>query len=176
MNNNEVPRNVTMNVMEIPTLTRNGSRSQFSPNAVNEIINREVLHTLKKLEAKSEVDKKMQQGLGSCSERGRKYVCAVCDKGFPSNALVNLHTQIHYFESTYKCEACAISFRTNEHLKKHKRSLSHVVKTTIGEASNPRPYYCGDCKTAFRFNGHLVRHFKSKCHIKKLENLQKWND
>ena len=79
----------------------------------------------------------------------------------------------------YRCDACAVSFRTNVNLQKHKRSSSHFNKLNIyaffGEpsTSNPRPFYCGDCKIGFRIHGHLAKHLRSKSHIMKLENSGK---
>ena len=112
-------------------------------------------------------------------EGGGKYVCNVCKKDFPTNALLNIHAKIHYFERPYRCDACAVSFRTNGHLQKHKRSSSHFnkvnINATFGEpsTSNPRPFYCGDCKIGFRIHGHLAKHLRSKSHIMKLENSGK---
>ena len=79
----------------------------------------------------------------------------------------------------HRCDACAVSFRTNGHLQKHKRSSSHFnkvnINATFGEpsTSNPRPFYCGDCKIGFRIHGHLAKHLRSKSHIMKLENSGK---
>ncbi len=115
----------------------------------------------------------------SSSTNGGKYVCNVCKKDFPTNALLNIHTKIHYFERPYKCEACSVSFRTHGHLQKHKRSSGHFNKVNINEtfgapsSSNPRPFYCGDCKIGFRIHGHLAKHLRSKSHIMKLENSGK---
>ena len=115
----------------------------------------------------------------SSSSAGGKYVCNVCKKDFPTNALLNIHAKIHYFERPYRCDACAVSFRTNGHLQKHKRSSSHFnkvnINATFGEpsTSNPRPFYCGDCKIGFRIHGHLAKHLRSKSHIMKLENSGK---
>ena len=115
----------------------------------------------------------------SSSSGGGKYVCNVCKKDFPTNALLNIHAKIHYFERPYRCDACAVSFRTNGHLQKHKRSSSHFnkvnINATFGEpsTSNPRPFYCGDCKIGFRIHGHLAKHLRSKSHIMKLENSGK---
>jgi uncharacterized Zn-finger protein len=67
----------------------------------------------------------------SSSSAGGKYVCNVCKKDFPTNALLNIHAKIHYFERPYRCDACAVSFRTNGHLQKHKRSSSHFNKVNI---------------------------------------------
>ena len=102
----------------------------------------------------------------SSSSAGGKYVCNVCKKDFPTNALLNIHAKIHYFERPYRCDACAVSFRTNGHLQKHKRSSSHFnkvnINATFGEpsTSNPRPFYCGDCKIGFRIHGHLAKHLR----------------
>lgn len=82
-------------------------------------------------------------------------------------------------ERKYRCLPCAVSFRTQGHLIKHERSVSHQNKvnmtTTFGFPSvfNPRPFKCKDCKIAFRIHGHLAKHLRSKMHVLKLECLQK---
>lgn len=90
-----------------------------------------------------------------------------------------MHVNIHYFERPFRCDACAVSFRTRGHLQKHKRSVSHFnrvnMNLTFGTptADNPRPFKCDDCKIAFRIHGHLAKHLRSKMHIMKLECLGK---
>ncbi|XP_073991214.1 zinc finger protein schnurri isoform X4 [Rhodnius prolixus] len=114
----------------------------------------------------------------SSTEDGRS-MCGVCNKVFSKPSQLRLHVNIHYFERPFRCESCAVSFRTKGHLQKHQRSLSHLNKvnmnTTFGTAtsSNPRPFKCDDCKIAFRIHGHLAKHFRSKMHIMKLECLGK---
>ncbi|KAK9505474.1 hypothetical protein O3M35_009523 [Rhynocoris fuscipes] len=114
----------------------------------------------------------------SSTEDGRS-MCGVCNKVFNKPSQLRLHVNIHYFERPFRCESCAVSFRTKGHLQKHQRSLSHLNKvnmnTTFGTAtsSNPRPFKCDDCKIAFRIHGHLAKHFRSKMHIMKLECLGK---
>ncbi|KAK4299721.1 hypothetical protein Pmani_028020 [Petrolisthes manimaculis] len=108
-----------------------------------------------------------------------KCKCSVCHKEFNRHSQLSIHMNIHYMERPYRCEACAISFRTNGHLQKHKRSVSHFNKVnmnmTFGPPSsdNPRPFKCRDCKIAFRIHGHLAKHLRSKMHIMKLECLGK---
>lgn len=82
-------------------------------------------------------------------------------------------------ERKYRCLPCAVSFRTQGHLLKHERSVSHQNKvnmtSTFGvpTVTNPRPFKCKDCKIAFRIHGHLAKHLRSKMHVLKLECLQK---
>ncbi|CAB0019196.1 unnamed protein product [Nesidiocoris tenuis] len=115
---------------------------------------------------------------GVSTEDG-KSMCSVCNKVFNKPSQLRLHVNIHYFERPFRCESCAVSFRTKGHLQKHLRSLSHLNKmnmnSTFGTAttSNPRPFKCDDCKIAFRIHGHLAKHFRSKMHIMKLECLGK---
>lgn len=112
------------------------------------------------------------------SEDGRS-VCGICNKVFSKPSQLRLHINIHYFERPFRCESCAVSFRTKGHLTKHERSVSHHNKvsmtSTFGAAttSNPRPFKCTDCKIAFRIHGHLAKHLRSKMHIMKLECLGK---
>lgn len=105
--------------------------------------------------------------------------CNVCQKTFQRQHQLTLHMNIHYMERKFKCEPCAISFRTHGHLQKHERSEAHknkvMMTSTFGapNPSNPRPYECTDCKIAFRIHGHLAKHLRSKTHVQKLECLQK---
>ncbi|XP_015601616.1 uncharacterized protein LOC107270800 isoform X2 [Cephus cinctus] len=114
----------------------------------------------------------------SVTEDGRS-VCGICNKVFSKPSQLRLHINIHYFERPFRCESCAVSFRTKGHLTKHERSVSHHNKvsmtSTFGAAttSNPRPFKCTDCKIAFRIHGHLAKHLRSKMHIMKLECLGK---
>lgn len=108
------------------------------------------------------------------SEDGRA-VCTVCSKTFPKQSQLRLHSNIHYIERKFRCEPCAVSFRTQGHLQKHERSAQHQTKvsmtSTFGVATtlNPRPFKCLDCKVAFRIHGHLAKHLRSKSHVMKLE-------
>nr|XP_015924919.1 uncharacterized protein LOC107452830 isoform X2 [Parasteatoda tepidariorum] len=108
-----------------------------------------------------------------------KCVCRICNKMFAKSSHLRLHVNIHYFERPFRCDNCAVSFRTKGHLQKHKRSVSHYNKVnmnlTFGTPSvdNPRPFKCADCKIAFRIHGHLAKHLRSKMHIMKLECLGK---
>jgi len=63
----------------------------------------------------------------SVTEDGRS-VCGICNKVFSKPSQLRLHLNIHYFERPYKCENCAVSFRTKGHLTKHERSVSHHNK------------------------------------------------
>ncbi|XP_037923579.1 uncharacterized protein LOC119659519 isoform X2 [Hermetia illucens] len=112
------------------------------------------------------------------SDDGRP-VCKICSKTFQKHHQMALHMNIHYMERKFKCEPCAVSFRTQGHLQKHERSEAHknkvMMNSTFGvpTTSNPRPFECSDCKVAFRIHGHLAKHLRSKTHVQKLECLQK---
>lgn len=57
-----------------------------------------------------------------------KCKCTFCHKEFNRQSQLSLHMNIHYMERPFRCESCAVSFRTNGHLQKHKRSVSHFNK------------------------------------------------
>lgn len=111
-------------------------------------------------------------------EDGRS-ACSICHKTFPKPSQVKLHMNIHYMERKFRCEPCAVSFRTQGHLQKHERSEQHknkvLMTSTFGNVTtlNPRPFECSDCNTKFRIHGHLAKHLRSKTHVQKLECLQK---
>lgn len=106
-------------------------------------------------------------------------VCGICSKVYHNEASLKLHMNIHYMERPYRCEPCIVSFRTQGHLQKHERCVSHLNKVNMTSTfgvpsdSNPRPFKCKDCKSAFRIHGHLAKHLRSKLHVLKLECLQK---
>ena len=101
--------------------------------------------------------------------------CGLCHKMFRKQSELRLHVNIHYFERPFRCDVCAVSFRTKGHLQKHKISPGHFTKVNIHTSfgipsnTNPRPFKCTDCKVAFRIHGHLAKHLRSKMHILKLE-------
>lgn len=111
-------------------------------------------------------------------EDGRP-VCTICSKTFQKSSQLRIHINIHYMERKYRCEPCAVSFRTQGHLMKHERSAQHQNKISVTSTfgipsqSNPRPFKCKDCKVAFRIHGHLAKHLRCKLHVMKLECLQK---
>lgn len=115
---------------------------------------------------------------GRVTEDGRS-VCFICSKTFSKPSQLRLHINIHYFERPFRCEACAVSFRTKGHLQKHERSVSHHNKVSMASTfgapttSNPRPFNCSDCDIGFRIHGHLAKHLRSKMHVMKLECLGK---
>ncbi|XP_071441634.1 uncharacterized protein shn [Hetaerina americana] len=112
------------------------------------------------------------------TEDGRS-MCAICHKVFSKASQLRLHVNIHYFERPFRCDSCAVSFRTRGHLQKHQRSVSHQNKVSMNSTfgmpttENPRPFKCGDCKIAFRIHGHLAKHLRSKMHIMRLECVGK---
>lgn len=118
----------------------------------------------------------MASGGGNGGEEGR---CGICHKSFARASQLRMHVNIHYFERPFRCEACAVSFRTRGHLQKHRRSVGHYNRLNMNlafgapSADNPRPFKCADCQIAFRIHGHLAKHLRSKMHILKLECLGK---
>lgn len=57
--------------------------------------------------------------------------CDVCNKIFNKPSQLKLHVNIHYFEQPFRCESCAVSFRTKGHLQKHLGSNSHLNKVSV---------------------------------------------
>lgn len=105
-----------------------------------------------------------------------KSICNICMKQFSKESQLRLHLNIHFFEQPFRCDLCAVSFRTKGLLQKHSYSTSHWDKLKMNknpDMDNQRPFKCLDCKRAFRIHGHLAKHLRSKIHIMKLECLGK---
>lgn len=77
----------------------------------------------------------------SVTEDGRS-VCGICNKVFSKPSQLRLHINIHYFERPFRCESCAVSFRTKGHLTKHERSVSHHNKVNDKSTSSIRARVC----------------------------------
>ena len=158
-----------------------GVRSSDSPASNSSADNSEVAgNTAGQTRADSEKGSMISnpQEIFQTNEDG-KSVCGICKKVFSKPSQLRLHVNIHYFERPFRCDACAVSFRTKGHLQKHKRSVGHFNKVNINatfgapSTDNPRPFKCGDCMIAFRIHGHLAKHLRSKMHIMKLECIGK---
>merc|ERR1719295_961630 len=155
----------------------NTSRSTDSP-ASNSSQDNDVPSTSSKADSDKGSQINKTQEIFQINEEG-KSVCGICKKVFSKPSQLRLHVNIHYFERPFRCEACAVSFRTKGHLQKHKRSVGHFNKVNINatfgapSTDNPRPFKCGDCMIAFRIHGHLAKHLRSKMHIMKLECIGK---
>ena len=202
-----IPQNVTMNVKDMPALNSTPGQSQPAPEfniphitKADSPLRKAGVESLKgrapevstsespstsssqESEAKDTEQKGSQinktQEIFQINEEG-KSVCGICKKVFSKPSQLRLHVNIHYFERPFRCEACAVSFRTKGHLQKHKRSVGHFNKVNINatfgapSTDNPRPFKCGDCMIAFRIHGHLAKHLRSKMHIMKLECIGK---
>lgn len=119
------------------------------------------------------------ESIGTAVSGGEEGRCGICHKSFTKASQLRMHVNIHYFERPFRCEACAVSFRTRGHLQKHRRSVGHYNRLNMNlafgapSADNPRPFKCADCQIAFRIHGHLAKHLRSKMHILKLECLGK---
>ena len=187
---NQIPEKSTVSPVKKPELSASAASMMTSPpnKTLNEAIKAESNMVAEQQQQQQQQQQKQQQtsssssstsGSSSSSSGSGKYVCSLCKTHFPNNAVLNIHSKIHLFERPYRCDPCAVSFRTHGHLQKHKRSSGHFnkvnINATFGEpsTSNPRPFYCGDCKTGFRIHGHLAKHLRSKSHIMKLENSGK---
>lgn len=188
------PRNVTMNVKDLPEDVTSNSTSRHPQ--LPQDIHLAAANALAKGAATAAASSESQPSTsgGDNSASGEPYgqstsdqteifqtndegksVCGICSKVFSKASQLRLHVNIHYFERPFRCDSCAVSFRTKGHLQKHKRSVGHFNKVNINAtfgtptATNPRPFKCVDCKIAFRIHGHLAKHLRSKMHIMKLE-------
>ena len=190
------PRNVTMNVKDLPVEITNaplsGASHQNKPAAAPEKIKAapsiSSAATSEPSGSKSETDAAVGLPVATTSSvtlqsnqdviqtrPDGKSECGLCKKVFSKASQLRLHVNIHYMERPFRCEDCAVSFRTKGHLLKHERSAGHFNKVNINQtfgapsAANPRPFECRDCLIRFRIHGHLAKHLRSKIHIMKLE-------
>ena len=194
-----IPQNVTMNVKDMPALNSTPGQSQPAPEfniphitKADSPLRKAGVESLKGRtpdatssdspttsssqdpEAKDTEQKGSQinktQEIFQINEEG-KSVCGICKKVFSKPSQLRLHVNIHYFERPFRCESCAVSFRTKGHLQKHKRSVGHFNKVNINatfgapSTDNPRPFKCSDCMIAFRLgygNEYYPARFSSK--------------
>jgi hypothetical protein len=207
------PRNVTMNVKDLPHKITSGA-TPLPGTTQNQSKQNEQLNTITKINAASiaaaasssskveaEHPTTMSSTIDAADSSGQavaapttttsatlqsnqeimqtnaegRSVCGICQKVFQKPSQLRMHVNIHYMERPFKCNDCAVSFRTKGHLVKHERSAGHFNKVNINQtfgapsSSNPRPFKCMDCLVKFRIHGHLAKHLRSKIHIMKLE-------
>ena len=162
------PRNVTMNVKDLPPkvlaqvpsgagqATLNPSKPEVPPNVQAPIITSpsKVKHGKSSEEScpKSEAEHRPEVRLNDSDDNIKeifqtneegKSVCGICSKIFSKHSQLRLHVNIHYFERPFRCDACSVSFRTKGHLQKHKRSVGHFnkvnINATFGAPSTSNP-------------------------------------
>lgn len=158
-----------------------GSSHRKRTDSVSEVLPRTVVVVKDPKKNKAEfvkVEGPQPRRVQQFDQEGRS-LCEVCRQAFQKPSQLKLHMFTHFLERKFRCEPCGVSFRTQGHLHKHERSLSHHNKvsmtSTFGVATkvNPRPFNCADCRVAFRIHGHLAKHLRSKMHVLRLECLCK---
>ncbi|XP_061387098.1 zinc finger protein 91-like [Musca vetustissima] len=92
-------------------------------------------------------------------DRDRKYVCNVCDRGFPHAYMLRDHLRSHSGEKPFLCSECGKGFTTSSSLKQH--TFRH---------KSERQFTCPDCPKAFTtrtdLSSHSVVHReKSRTHV-----------
>jgi hypothetical protein len=143
------PRNVTMNVKDLPEDVTGGATSRHPQ--LPQDIHLAAANALAKATPATTADSGSADAKSSSSSADRdcqgrstsepteifqtnddgKSVCGICSKVFAKASQLRLHVNIHYFERPFRCDSCAVSFRTKGHLQKHKRSVGHFNKVTI---------------------------------------------
>ncbi len=77
----------------------------------------------------------------------RKHKCKTCNKRFPSQSHLNIHSRIHSKQKPFGCDQCQMAFSHKSNLTTHKR-------THTGE----KPYSCDVCPKKFAKSFNLTKH------------------
>jgi len=89
-------------------------------------------------------------------EEPRSHLCTVCDKRFPTNSTLIIHSRTHSGEKPFLCTVCDKRFAWKYNLTRH-------IRTHTGE----KPYKCPICSKCFRYNNlstHKQTHNTRKCY------------
>ncbi|XP_069804993.1 zinc finger protein 679-like isoform X2 [Dendropsophus ebraccatus] len=108
----------------------------------------------------------------------RPFRCHVCDKGFKTLGILNVHMKRHSGVRPYQCSECGKSFRDNWNLKVHQKI--HTGETPYRCAicdkgfiqyatymkhqrihTGEKPYSCCYCNKRFTNSSNLVRHYRT---------------
>ncbi|XP_070569007.1 zinc finger protein 253-like [Ptychodera flava] len=110
---------------------------------------------------------------------GKKHVCEVCGKGYPTPSRLKIHNRVHTGEKPFQCELCEKRFYDKRGLKVHKRThsteknfhcdmceksfktlSSHQYHTKVVHLGL-KPFKCKECGKAFGLATNLAYHVKT---------------
>ncbi|XP_045761980.1 zinc finger protein PLAGL1-like [Maniola jurtina] len=95
-------------------------------------------------------------------DRGKRHVCATCDKRFSSPGKLSQHVLSHTGELPFLCDLCDKGFNSKFKLVRH--SLIH---------SEARAFACTVCGKTFNRKDHLTNHIRVHNPVKKLYTCER---
>ncbi|CAH2246877.1 jg19246 [Pararge aegeria aegeria] len=97
-------------------------------------------------------------------DRGKRHICATCEKRFSSPGKLSQHVLSHTGELPFACDLCDKRFNSKFKLVRH--SLIH---------SEARAFACTDCGKTFNRKDHLTNHVRVHNPVKKLYTCDRPN-
>lgn len=64
----------------------------------------------------------LEEHLKNLHPHGKRHLCPICNKSFPSVSNRNTHIQSHNLENTFLCDQCNQGFKSSVYLNKHKKT------------------------------------------------------
>lgn len=83
------------------------------------------------------------------SNKGRRFICSLCDRAFTEKQNLEYHMVIHTGERNFICGICKSSFAHRHHLTQH---------IATHDDSTARKHTCNTCGRTFRQGFNLTRH------------------
>ena len=85
---------------------------------------------------------KSPEGISSCTDIEVMFCCEICKKTLPNERGLRRHMVVHKTEKRFSCNLCALTFRCQSSLTKHKET--HMRR------KEKKSYSCDVCKKSFR--------------------------
>lgn len=96
----------------------------------------------------------LEEHIKNLHPHGKRHLCPICNKSFPSVSNRNTHIQSHNMQNTFVCNQCNQGFKSSVYLSKHKKT--HDICENV----------CPICSQKFynlaKFEYHLKAHEDKK--------------